>query len=85
MKKIANSKVRIFLKEIVDIKNGCMYKKIFESGEIKDYCFHETKRAVISRWESEQKEIANGVITRRRCYETLEDELIEWYKWYKRK
>lgn len=50
-KKIANNKVRAYLKTDKEIPNGNAYKKIFESWEICDYCSSITLKEWLKRWK----------------------------------
>lgn len=80
-KRHCNKKVR----NTKDIPNGCAYKKLVEPWDyIYDYCHTEFKKDVIKGWESTRKSKAQGVDGWYNWYDadTLEEELIQWKKWY---
>lgn len=80
MKTIANRKVRRYKGEI---QNGNSYKKIFNSWDINDYCWYQTKEDAISEWYKDQYEIINGVSPWLEKYNTtLEEALAMWKKDY---
>lgn len=82
-KKVANRKVRRYLK---DISNGSSYKKIYPSREIWDYSFTKFKEWEIKEWYDDQYEIMNNINSWKRKYNTtLEEALNNWYKYYKSK
>ena len=69
-----------------DIPNGRSFKKITESWDIWDYSFTEFKEWMITDWEKDQAEIANGVRTWKAQYNTtLEEAINEWKRRYIRK
>lgn len=84
-KRFANKKVRTYLKMGKDISNGRSYKKIFNSAEICDYSFIEFKEWAIQNWYKDQYDILNGIREKRDCDGTLEEALLDWKKFYKRK
>lgn len=80
-KRYCNKRVR----KTKDIPNGRAYKKLTEPWDfIYDYCHSETKAEVIQKWESAQKDKANGVSNYINWYrdETLEEALLDWKKSY---
>ena len=84
-KHFANKKVRAYLKTGKDISNGKGYKKIFDSAEICDYAFTEFEEWIIQDWYKDQYDILNGIREKRDCDGTLEEALLNWKKFYKRK
>lgn len=87
MKRLANKKVR-HSKEL-DIPNGSKYKRYMCPWDINDYSFDLTKKEVITRFYANESAKANGASSagigwyKNNC--SLEEELIDWYKTYKRK
>ena len=68
-----------------DVPNGKAYRRLIEPWDyIYDYSCVEFKEDVIKRWEANQKAKAQGVNlwTLWHDEETLEEELIQWEKWY---
>lgn len=75
-KKLANRKVRAQLKRGVDIPNGKAYRKVYETWDIYDYHWYESKTEAIKDFE-----------TRRYKYgpDTLEEAIDSWARMYYRK
>lgn len=75
-KQLANRKVRAQLKRGIDIPNGKAYRKVYETWDIVDYHFYETKKEVIKDFE-----------TRKFRYDpdTLEEVINRWARFYYRK
>lgn len=68
-----------------DVPNGKAYRRLVEPWDyIYDYSCVEFKEDVIKGWEANQKAKAQGVNlwTFWHDEETLEEELIQWKKWY---
>lgn len=86
-KRIANKKVRAYFKMGKECPNGSAYKKIYNSAEVCDYSCVEFKEWVITKWYATQKDKLHNVrnYTNWADEETLEEELILWYKYYKTK
>lgn len=68
----------------VDIPQHRQFKKLYQSCDICDYAFTEFKDWVITKWNSAQKDKANGVRnhTHWATEETLDEELALWKKYY---
>ncbi len=80
MKTIASRKVRRYKGEI---QNGNSYKKIFNSWDISDFCWYQTKEEAIMEWYKDQYDIINNVNSWKSKYQcTLEEELAMWKKDY---
>ena len=87
-KRYNNRKIRRKIKDVtVDVGNGRDYKRFgLDSWDLWEYKSLETKQDAINDYETDQKEIANGVNSWKLKYnETLEEAIIDWYKFYKRK
>lgn len=85
-KKLANRKVRNWLKRGIEIANGSAYQKVYNSWDIYDYRFHTTEREVYERWKREEAYITNGIFPWTiRYHKTLKEEMHYWYKHYKMK
>lgn len=90
MKRLANKKVRQTWKiKKEEIPNGSAYKQCMCSWDINDYSFKKTKKEVISSYYANQNAIANGASSAGIGWyissSSLEEQLIDWYKSYKRK
>lgn len=73
---LANKKVRAQLKRGVDIPNGKAYRKAFETWDIVDYHWYESKATAIKNFET--KRFRYGP-------DTLEEAINDWAKYYYRK
>ena len=85
-KQYANRKIRRKLRDYtIEISNGRYYKHLgVDSWDLWEFKFHETRKKVISKWESEQLERANNVLKWKRTF-TLEEIINDWEKYYIRK
>lgn len=82
-RKRANKKIRSLPLEY-EIPNGRGFKKVFNSYEIYDYSCTQFKEWEISRWHSQQQELANGVnLWNAKYVVSLEETLSYWKKFYK--
>lgn len=73
-KQIANSKVRTYLKQGKEIPNGKAYRKIFETWDIYDYHWRETKQESLQYYNNHPDR-----------YENEQDAINTWAKMYYRK
>lgn len=87
-KQVANRKIRRKLKNpTINIGNGSDYKRLgLDSWDLWEFKFLETKQDAIDSWEKDQIELLYGINSWRSKHEwTLEDQLNDWAKFYKRK
>lgn len=75
-KKLANRKVRAQLKRGIEIPNGKAYRKVYETWDIVDYHWYETKAEAIKNFETNRFPYS---------YDTLEEAISDWAKYYYRK
>ena len=80
-KRDANSKVRMFLKNIENTLSNNSYKKVYESWDICDFYWIETWEQY---WEQCQK-MYNEHPERYKEPPNRKKEYRNWYKWYKMK
>lgn len=88
-KQYNNRKIRRKLKKDIDLDvgNGKDYKRLgMDSWDLWEYRTFQTREDTIQEWEEDQAEIVNGVSNWKAQYNTsLEEALVDWYKFYKRK
>lgn len=87
-KQYANRKIRRKLKNLdISIPKGSCYKRLgIDSWDLYEYKSYQTKQDTIDEWERECKEIENGVNSwKSRYHQTLEQDISDWYRSYKRK
>lgn len=75
-KKLANQRVRAYLKRGGEIANGNAYKKVFQSYNISDYETYETLNEAIIDWERNEKYYELGMTKWRYSF----DEAIYWWR-----
>ena len=75
-KQLANRKVRAQLKRGIEIPSGKSYRKVFETWDIYDYHWYESKSEAIKNFET--KRFKYGP-------DTLEEAINDWKKYYHRK
>ena len=87
-KKLANRRVRAYLKDFNNVIKYKSYRKVYDSWDINDYISYETKRDVIRRYKSYLKEYENNIyIYGHPPFEkpNLNEMLRNWEKYHRRK
>lgn len=88
-KQLSNRKIRRKLKNPnIEVGNGRHHKSLgLDSWNLWEFRCFKTKQDAIDEYEEDQKQLTNGVSTYRRILHdwTLEDQLNDWAKFYKRK
>lgn len=87
-KQYSNRKIRRKLKDCtIDVGNQRDYKRFgFDSWDLWEFKFLETKQDAINRWEREQNDLNYGINSWRSVHDwTLKDALNDWAKFHKRK
>ena len=87
-KKMANRRVRAYLKDFNNVVKFKNYRKVYNSWDIHDFIFYETKKDIIRRYERDLKEYKNNIYV----YDlpsfkepNLNEMICDWEKYYRRK